>query len=69
MLRTEALQDLSETHSHRMVVTLVIVVLVLVNTLYVADQNSASWSHIADWLSRISRIEQGTLDRTKGSSP
>ena len=36
MLRTEALQDLSETHSHRMVVTLVIVVLVLINTLYVA---------------------------------
>ena len=28
-----------------------------------------SWNHIAAWLSRISRIEQGTLDRTKGSSP
>ena len=45
-----------------MVVTLVIVVPVLINTLYVADQNSASWNHSADWLSGISRIEQGTLD-------
>jgi hypothetical protein len=45
-----------------MVVTLVIVVLVLINTLYVADQNSASWNRIAGWLSGISRIEQGTLD-------
>jgi hypothetical protein len=33
---TEALQDLLETHSHRM---LVIVVLVLINTLYVSDQS------------------------------
>ena len=50
MLRTEALQDLSETHSHRMVVTLVIVVLVLINTLYVADQmgiEPLSHKHVA----------------------
>jgi hypothetical protein len=36
---TEALQDLLETHSHRMVVTLVIVVLVLIDTSYVSDQS------------------------------
>jgi hypothetical protein len=31
LLRTEALKELSETHSHRTVVTLVIVVLVWIN--------------------------------------
>lgn len=49
LLRTEALQELSETHSHRTVVTLVIVVLVLINTLYVAAEFSAVSAYLPRW--------------------